>query len=65
MPVSTARRGGLAVLARAAIRVVSAATAVSAVSAMAAMTKEMHGYHAHDDKQENPVLGKPSHASTP
>ena len=64
MPVSTARRGGLAVLARAAIRVVSAASAVS-VAAMAAMTKEMHGYHAHDDKQENPVLGKPSHASTP
>ena len=62
MPVSTARRRGLAVLARAAIRLVPAATAVSA---MAAMTKEMHGYHAHDDKQENPVLGKPSHASTP
>jgi len=62
MPVSTARRGGLAVLARAAIRVVSAATAVSGVSTM---TEEMHGHHAHDDKQENPVLGKPFHALTP
>jgi hypothetical protein len=38
---------------------------VAALATMAAVTEQMHGHHCSRDHEENPVLRKPCHASTP